>query len=301
MKKLFALLGTLGLVAVVAFGCAGPLPGGNQNTAAGGTGTVQFRVTDAPRGDNVTAIYVKVNPNDGIQVHRAGSDNSDQPGDWISANITGPNPFELLALRSSNGLYSILGSAGLATGNYTQIRLNIESVVVTINGANVTATVPSGKIKFVQPFEVAEGTTVLTFDFDADKSINVTGNGNKTEPKVIMKPVIKLTVEKPANGGQEQEQEQEQGQGQGIEITTVTLPDATSGQAYGPVTLQVTGGTAPYAWLIINGTMPEGMTFDNVQGIFGGTPTGNGERHFTVQVTDSAGHTDTQAYTLKFS
>ncbi len=294
MRKRFALLATLVLVAAVAFGCAGPLATTGNNGPAAGAGTVIFRVTDAPRADNVSAIWIKVNPVDGIQVHRAGSDNSDQPGDWITANITGPNPFELLALKGSDGLYSILGSAGLSSGNYTQIRLSIESVLVTINGANVTATVPSGKLKFVQPFEVKAGaTTVLTFDFDADKSINVTGSGNKAEPKVIMKPVIKLTVEKPANG----EQEQEQNQGQGPEITTDSLPNGTANVTYS-FTMAASGGKLPYTWTIVNGQLPSGMSFGNLDGVFGGKPDASGVKQLTIQVKDSDNLTDTKHFTL---
>jgi hypothetical protein len=41
-----------------------------------------------------------------------------------------------------------------------------------------------------QSFDVVEGkTTVLTFDFDAEKSVNVTG-----QDKVMIKPVVKLDV-----------------------------------------------------------------------------------------------------------
>jgi len=52
------------------------------------------------------------------------------------------------------------------------------------------ATIPSGELKFVNSFDVVAGkTTVLTFDFDAEKSVNVTG-----QDKVMIKPVVKLDV-----------------------------------------------------------------------------------------------------------
>jgi len=370
MNRLLAILTTLTLLAVGALGCAAA----DENAPAANMGTVEFRVTDAPRGDNVTAVYIEVNPVEGVQIHRAGTDNSDEAGDWISANITGPNPFELLALKGSEGLYSILGNANLTSGNYTQIRLDIKSVTVTINGENRTATVPSGKIKFVRPFEVVGGqTTVLLFDFDADKSINVKGNG-----EVMMKPVIKLTVEKPASGqaisisptelpagtvGMPYSAALQATGGNGnyawtitgnlpsglsinatsglisgtpgsagtshftvkvsdnatpantgsrpysitvaavgtLAITPTTLPNATSGQGYGPITLAASGGTGPYTWSIVSGTLPSGMTFDLLNGVLDGTPVGSGQRNFTIQVQDSAGHSGTQSYTITFN
>jgi hypothetical protein len=369
MRKRLALFTMLTLLAVAAFGCAAPPI---ENAPVGGN--IQFRVTDAPRGDNVTAVYIEVNPVDGIQVHRAGSDNTDEPGDWISANITGPNPFELLALKGSDGIFSILGDAHLASGNYTQMRLDIKSVTVTINGENQTATVPSDKLKFNRPFEVIDGgTTIVTFDFDADKSINVTGNGH-----VMMKPVINLIVEKaasgqaisisptelpagtvdvpysaalqatggtgnytwtftgslpsglsinstsglisgtpdaagtshftvkvsdnatPANMGSRPYSITINAAGT-LTITPTTLPNADSGQPYGPITLVASGGTGTYTWSIVSGTLPSGMTFDLVNGVLDGTPVGSGQTNFTVQVQDGASHTGTQPYTLTFN
>jgi hypothetical protein len=50
--------------------------------------------------------------------------------------------------------------------------------------------VPSGELKFVRPFDVIAGvTTDVKLDFDAQKSVNVTGNG-----KVMVKPVVKLAI-----------------------------------------------------------------------------------------------------------
>ncbi|MDP2931362.1 MAG: DUF4382 domain-containing protein, partial [Chloroflexota bacterium] len=73
----------------------------------------------------------------------------------------------------------------------TQIRMVIDKVQVALGGnAPQDATVPSGALKFVRPFDVVAGQTVtLLLDFDADKSVNVTGGG-----KVMVKPVVKLSV-----------------------------------------------------------------------------------------------------------
>lgn len=91
---------------------------------------------------------------------------------------------------AKEGLEEILGGSEIAAGKYTQIRMDVVSVMVTINGEEKTATVPSDKLKIVRPFEVvANKATILTLDFDAEKSTVITGKGD-----VHFKPVVKLSV-----------------------------------------------------------------------------------------------------------
>jgi len=81
-------------------------------------------------------------------------------------------------------------------------------------------------------------------------------------------------------------------------ITTTTLPDATTTQAYSQ-TLAASGGTPPYGpWATVSGSLPPGLTLDSSTGALSGTPTTPGAYAFTVQVTDSAAQTDTQALTI---
>jgi hypothetical protein len=148
---------------------------------AAGEGKIQIYVTDAPA-ENITAIVIQANT---IEIHRAG----DTEGEWITL-LENPPAFDLLQVA---GIQSLLGSANVTSGNYTQVRVGISEVTVTINGENKTATVPSGKLKFVGHITVTEGqTTSISFDFDAGKSIIVKGNGS-----VSMKPVVKLLIGKP--------------------------------------------------------------------------------------------------------
>ncbi len=62
--------------------------------------------------------------------------------------------------------------------------------------------------------------------------------------------------------------------------------------------LVVAGGTAPYSFAITSGTLPPGVTFDAVNGSFGGTPTLAGSYTFTVRATDAQGASATLAVTL---
>jgi len=87
----------------------------------------------------------------------------------------------------------ILGSANITAGKYTQIRVDVDRVeVVTVDGDNFTAEVPSDKLKIVRPFDIKAGmTTVLILDFDGSKSLIITGKG-----KALFKPVVKLLIDK---------------------------------------------------------------------------------------------------------
>ena len=53
-------------------------------------------------------------------------------------------------------------------------------------------------------------------------------------------------------------------------LTSGTLPDATEGQPYSQA-LQATGGTAPYTWAVVSGSLPAGLTLDPATGVISGT------------------------------
>lgn len=81
-----------------------------------------------------------------------------------------------------------------------------------------------------------------------------------------------------------------------LDITTTTLPAATVGTSYSRQ-LEADGGTAPYSWAVVTGTLPAGLSL-NSSGVLSGTPTSAGSPTFSVRVTDAASRTDTQALTL---
>ncbi|NCW28550.1 MAG: hypothetical protein EBV83_09730, partial [Verrucomicrobia bacterium] len=82
-----------------------------------------------------------------------------------------------------------------------------------------------------------------------------------------------------------------------LNITTLTLSNATAGSAYSQ-TLQATNGTAPYAWSLAPGSsLPNGLTL-GTNGVISGTPSTVSSSSFTVQVQDAASLTTTRAFTL---
>jgi hypothetical protein len=171
------------------------------------TGTVEVRVTDDRPGYEIQQIEMSVLS---VEIHKAeeeeeqhqnqGQNNQNQEGDggWMTLDILDDiNPFILTDLQ--NGEEQTLALGQVDTGKYTQIRMEIDWVEVTYTylqdgeteETTVEAKLPSGKLKFVRPFDVIEGvTTILLFDFNVDKSVVVTGQG-----KVIVKPVVKLSIQ----------------------------------------------------------------------------------------------------------
>jgi len=70
-----------------------------------------------------------------------------------------------------------------------------------------------------------------------------------------------------------------------LSISTETLTQGSVQQAYSQQ-LQATGGTAPYTWSVVSGSLPTGITL-SPSGVLSGVPTSSGTFSFTLQVTDS--------------
>ena len=194
-----------------------PTPGADQ-------GIIEIRVTDPPPADVTSAVVYLTD----IEVHKV----SDNASEWIQV-IGAPPSFDLMDVL--NGVEEILGSAIVGAGKYTQIRMYVEKVEVEIaiddTTVKITAEVPGEKLKIVRPFTVEAGvTTILTLDFDGEKSLVLPGKDIASgKERAIFKPVVKLLIEK-EKGETEQEQEQEQEQeAEGLEFEgTIEAIDGTT-------------------------------------------------------------------------
>lgn len=154
-----------------------------STTTANGSGTVRMYMTDAPADyDSVVVVISRVE----VQVT-----SNDTVSGWSTVRADSAT-YDLLVLR--NGSRAILGTSPLLPGHYTQIRLIVgEGSYVIDNGVKHALTIPSGAqsgIKLNHGFDIAAGQTYeLLLDFDAEKSIHVTGNG-----KYMMNPVIRVSA-----------------------------------------------------------------------------------------------------------
>lgn len=172
MKKL--IISSL-LIAVVFFGCSDDSTG-----PATANGSLKMYLVDSPSSFDSVIVFVSR-----VEVHKSGSD--DDSG-WFIINNT-LRSFDLLQLR--NGASAVLGDSILASGDYTQIRLILaDGNYVIDNGVKHDLIVPSGSqtgIKLNHGFTIEPNTLYeLMLDFNVDKSIHITGNG-----QYMLKPVIR--------------------------------------------------------------------------------------------------------------
>ena len=209
----------ISLITVLVGGCT---LGTDDITSLAGSGILNVYVTDAPPREEVTSIMVTLSE---VQVHKAVAEQEQQQsgegtqtqeqeqqeqqgeGGWITINVSqDAAEFDLLDIE---GIEQFLGSSEIEAGKYTQVRLVVDTIKVAFKDASGSegeleeAEVPSKELKLVHPFDIIEGeTTALVIDFDADRMVTVTGAS-----KIIVKPVVKLTVKQDKSAGQNNETE----------------------------------------------------------------------------------------------
>ncbi|MFN7562541.1 MAG: beta strand repeat-containing protein, partial [Prosthecobacter sp.] len=85
-----------------------------------------------------------------------------------------------------------------------------------------------------------------------------------------------------------------------ITVNPASVPVGLVGSAYTSTTFSATGGTAPYQYTVVAGTLPAGLTLTTA-GVLSGTPTAsNGAGvSITVQARDAFNCLGTRAYTIK--
>lgn len=171
-------------ISTMFFGCSNS--DNPASSTAAGTGIFKVSMIDSP------ADYTEVNiVVDSVQAHISTGDST---SGWYTLNNT-PATYNLLTLV--NGANAVIGQDTLPVGNYSQIRLYIGSgSTVVSNGTTYNLTTPSGSqsgVKLNVDADIQEGFTYnLTIDFDAGRSVVKTGS--PSNPKYILKPVIRTAA-----------------------------------------------------------------------------------------------------------
>jgi len=80
-------------------------------------------------------------------------------------------------------------------------------------------------------------------------------------------------------------------------LASTGLPDGAVGASYSQSLLAV-GGTTPYAYSIVSGALPAGLSLDSSSGIISGIPTAAAAAAFTIRVTDASGSIADQAFSI---
>ena len=142
-----------------------------------GSGVLVLQITDAPPDLDITKALVNIS---NIEVHLIATG-------WFTV-IEKSQSFDLIAIKN---VKEFLGSINLSVGRYTQISLQIDSALVTIDGVDYDLKIPSKTIKLISPFSIyANKTTTLTLDFDVQESVH-----SSSQDKYIMNPTIKVIQE----------------------------------------------------------------------------------------------------------
>lgn len=82
-----------------------------------------------------------------------------------------------------------------------------------------------------------------------------------------------------------------------LSIVSTTLPSGTVNAGYS-TTLIAAGGTTPYTWSVVSGSLPNGLALSSSTGGIFGIPTTAGTSTFTVQVKDASGATATAQFSI---
>ena len=165
------------LVFIAIIGCSD----NTTNPSLQQNGSLKLYLIDSPSSLDSVIISVK-----SVEVHKAAGDST---SGWHIINNT-TRSFNLLDLK--NGASAVLGDTVLSPGQYTQIRLNLDSNnYVKENDSKHTLTIPSGfrtGIKLNHEFTIEPGNLYeLVLDLNVDKSMRITNNGN-----YMMQPVIRV-------------------------------------------------------------------------------------------------------------
>jgi len=154
----------------------------------GDTGEISIYVKDVPadwKYLNVTFSSVAVHKADADSDNNTAANATDEGGEWIDV----PLAQETIDLRAYVDVSALLAAGNISTGQYTQVRIIVDSVVGTLqDGTEVEFKVPSGELKIITMFTIEDGeTTKLTVDIDlADpESIVYTASG-----EWIFKPIL---------------------------------------------------------------------------------------------------------------
>jgi hypothetical protein len=162
-----------------------------------GTSTLVIAVRDAPKikdGGTITHLFLNISE---VSVHQAAanqaitasdeemtateSEDADTAG-WITV-IDDPQQVDLIALVNVS---KVIGQATLDPGNYTQIRLKIDSGTITVDNIEHDLAVPGRVLRLNRGFILVPNETLtLTLDFNVEKSVIRTGSD-----KYMLKPVI---------------------------------------------------------------------------------------------------------------
>jgi hypothetical protein len=168
--------------------------GGTSSTTGDSLGVLEISMKDAPI-DDIVELWVHIT---GLKIKPASG-----PVERVASAVL-PKSYDLLDL--TGGIATVLAEAEVEATTYQFIEIQLEegpdkSYVVDSDAESHPLQIASKKIKLKGgPFEVcSEGVTSVLFDFDAEKSLKLKGNGDYLlKPFVVIDDVDVIGCDGPA-------------------------------------------------------------------------------------------------------
>lgn len=216
--------------------------------------------------------------------------------DASSGLLTGTAPAS--AAAAVNFTVQVVGSGG--SGSDTQ---DLSITVGSAGSLNITTTsLPNGtqSTSYSQALSRTGGTapftwTLVSGSLPSGLSLSTDGVISGT-PSTLQTSSFTVRVTDNAAAIDEQALSITIGSTSGLIITTTSLPNAKQNTAYSQTLLR-TGGTSPFTWTLVSGSLPSGLSLSTA-GVISGTPTTLQTSTFTVRVTDNVAAIDDQALSL---
>ena len=163
----------------------------SPSNPSGQAAMFNLRLTDSPFSD-ARAVLVTFSE---VAAHRSDSD-------WTTVPFAAVATSRTCDLKKLENSEDILGTGPLPAGDYTQVRLVVQSArlyfdnpstgpacaatIAAPEGASADVRIPSGEVKLNRGFDVAAtGATTILVDFDGERSVVELGNGGYRMTPVI--------------------------------------------------------------------------------------------------------------------
>jgi hypothetical protein len=168
---------------------------------------------------------------------------------------------------------------------------------ITINVAPATATISSGGKQQFSATLTSTSNTAVTWQ--ASKG-TISSTGMFAAPSVTSSTIVTVTVASAADKTVIATSQVTVTPLSKLSFASEPLPAGTAGSAYS-ATLSATGGTAPYTWKVVGGSLPQGLSLDKSTGAISGTTALAGTFSFTASVTDASSTAASAALSLAIS
>jgi hypothetical protein len=220
------------------------------------------------------------------------------PVSSCAANVNAFVALSLSLVLLSLALLSLGGCSGVTQGIASQgtqpTRPSLPSLPSGPTSDIKIDVTPSGTIVTSgsrQQFAASVANTSNTAVVWSTTSGSISATGLFTAPSVKSSQTITVTARSAVNPAAQASATVmvEAAAGQAITISTSTLPAGTVGVSYS-ATFVGSGGTQPYRWGIVSGSLPAGLQLNGQSGAISGTSNVSGAFPLGIQITDATGN-----------